>query len=255
VVSDADSSSISYSLNTTTNNNSSVSLAQTYTSHKEPASGNFSGLLFSIEAESVKWSINININVNANSSSSGAVGGSNTTFVYSLADVLSSSLGPDQPPVTIAKGVKRRSEWPTNNMTTYLVPLADASAVSVVVAQVQVFDVALVDGSFARINHSIGMGENGTYKLVLVFPPFERTLSYDPSLSLGILLGSRSGDGNGGGGDNTALIVAVAVAVPIAVIVVVVVVLAATLVMWLRRRSRHSIARGDSINFGPYDET
>ena len=69
---------------------------------------------------------------------------------------------------------------------------------------------------------------------MLRFPRFNESLLYDPSLGLGVLVGSSNGES--GGSDNSALIVGVAVAVPLAVAVVVVVIAAAIGVAWWRKR-------------------
>ena len=100
-------------------------------------------------------------------------------------------------------------------MTTFFLPLASSS-----LASIELFDVALVDGSLEAIEHNISVvgttSENGSlaYELELTFPAFERSLFYDPSLNLGVLVSG----GKSGGSDNTALVVAVAVVVPSVVI-------------------------------------
>jgi hypothetical protein len=218
------------------------------TFHRQATQGNFSGLAFAIGASSVKWSLNL---TSATTNSTSSPGSSGFTIRYQLSQ-FSSSLNSSSSSEGTIKEVRNH---PQANMTTFFLSLTAASvagSISTVVAEVQVFDVALIDGSLVPINHSViftnatptGGGGGSYYELVLTFPPFEQSLFYDPSLGLGVLLGSDAG---GGGSDNTALVVAVAVVVPVAVIAVAGVVVGGAIVMWVKKkRSTASLAM---VNF------
>jgi hypothetical protein len=144
-------------------------------------------------------------------------------------------------------------------MTTYYLPLVSTSALDTVAAQVEVFDVALLDGHLGLIQHDIVLlnttadieasaaDRSIEYVLELSFPPFETSLYYDPSLGLGVLIGSDSShDGGGGGGgiaDNTGLLVALAVVLPLAALVVVAVVVGGFVVLRYRKRLQDRFER------------
>jgi hypothetical protein len=230
--------------------NSSASLAQAFTFHRQTAQGNFSGLTFSIGASSVKWSIHLHV---ANSSTSTSEGGAafaahGISLSYLLSDMSPSLANSSGSSTTLS--VKKAFNSPHANMTTYYLPLSSSSSGGKeVVAEVQVFDVALIDDVFAFINHSIEAVEGGGYSLVLAFPPFQQSLLYDPSIGLGVLLGSDRDGGNGVGSDNTGLIVGVAVAVPVAVLVVIGAAVVGTAWFALKRK-RTSAAIAKSLNGG-----
>jgi hypothetical protein len=154
--------------------------------------------------------------------------------------------------------VVEQRETPQANMTTYLVPLFVSSTTKsattmTTAAQVELFDVALVDGThFVPINHSIVRtsvdddDEEASYVVELVLPEFNESLYYDPSIGLGVLLG-RNDRGDGGSSEsNVGLIVGVAVAIPVAVVLVLLVIGAALAIGWRQKRNRSA----GSINFG-----
>jgi hypothetical protein len=133
-------------------------------------------------------------------------------------------------------------------MTTYLVPLFTTTTTTNTItnkttaAQVELFDVALVDGThFVPISHSIVRAsaddkEEASYVVELVLPSFNESLFYDPSIGLGVLLGRNDrGDGESSGSD-VGLIVGVAVAIPVAVALVLLVIGAALVIGWRRKR-------------------
>jgi hypothetical protein len=148
-------------------------------------------------------------------------------------------------------------------MTTYLVPLFVSSTTKsattlTTAAQVELFDVALVDGThFVPISHSIVRtsvddDKEASYVVELVLPSFNESLYYDPSIGLGVLLGRNDRDDGGSRSSsesNVGLIVGVAVAVPVAVALVLLVI-GAALAVGLHRKRRRSVG---SINFGPDD--
>lgn len=262
---------------------------QAYTFHKHPREATFANLNFSITASSLKWSINLT------SSSAGSL--VRSSLFGSPSPSLSASPSPsagfhdndddDHPtpsptpavglPLVLhynlrglltsgqafnttrgRSGVIRRNSMPQANMTTYYLPLASTSALNTVAAQVEVFDVALLDGRLALIEHDIvllnstddidaaALDNSIEYVLELRFPPFEASLYYDPSLGLGVLVGSDpSHDGGGGGGfaDNTGLVVALAVVLPLAGLVVVVVVVGGFIALRYRKRLQERFAR------------
>jgi len=214
-----------------------TSVTQTYAFHPQTQESQFSGLNFTISAGAVKWSINLTSTAaeGSNSSSSGL----RFSFRLSTNSTLVSAGGT----------VKLFRNQPRANMTTYWVP----SGYTDVAVEVQVFDVALVDGVLLAINHSVVAASNGpsaAYDLVLSFPPFTRSLEYDPSIGLGALLGASKGDGGGSSSDNTAVIVGVAVAVPVAIVVVLAVVVAALLYgLYRRKQAGARVAEHSAINF------
>jgi hypothetical protein len=200
---------------------SSTTIEQSFTFSNTPKPGDFFGSAYVLAAGSVKWSVNLTA-AGVGSSTSGGV-----TLRYLLAGLHGSNS-------SSANGIVRLADSPKANMTTYFVQLSAKS-----VAKVEVFDIAFIDGAgFQYITHDIhaiplaAPGE--AFELVLRFPGFNESLLYDPSLGLGVLVGSSNGES--GGSDNSALIVGVAVAVPLAVAVVVVVIAAAIGVAWWRKR-------------------
>jgi hypothetical protein len=226
-----------------------ASVEQAFAFHSQQATASFGGLGFTIDASSVKWSIQIF----SNSSSSLPTNTAGLTIRYSLSGLLFTN-----GTITLSSssaGITTQSNSPRANMTTYLLPLfstsTSTSSNTTIIAQVEVFDVVLVDGTtLVSLNHSITApsSSSSTFVLELQFPSFNQSLLYDPSLSLGTLLGADSGrSGGGGGGDNVGLIVGVAVAVPVAVAVVVAVIVAALVVAWWRRRQLGS--GSTAVNF------
>ena len=212
-----------------------TSVTQTYAFHPQTQESQFHGLNFTISAGAVKWSINLTSTA-AESSNSTSSSGLRFSFRLSTNSTLAGGT------------VKLFRNQPRANMTTYWVP----SGYTDVAVEVQVFDVALVDGILRAINHSVVAASNGpsaAYDLVLSFPPFTRSLEYDPSIGLGALLGASKGDGGGSSSDNTAVIVGVAVAVPVAVVVVLAVVVAALLYGLYRRKQAGARAEHSAINF------
>jgi hypothetical protein len=229
-------------------------VAQAYTFFAQKATTAFAGTTFTVGAGSLKWSINLTTTAVAPDASDGGVGAGTQglTLRYQLASLLninaSSSVVPE------AEAVVRRPNTPQNQMTTYIVRLDDNA-----VAQVELFDVALVDDQLTFINHSLTVvtattnaTTNGTtarsYVLELQLPAFNQSLFYDPSLGLGVLLGGSTKADGSGGDDNTALIVATAVAIPVAVVVVAGVVAVALLVAWWRKRDRSALELDDVLH-------
>jgi len=95
------------------------------------------------------------------------------------------------------------------------------------VGVLEVPDAALVDNVLMAINHSIlfpssynNLSEGGlVYKLVLLFPAFNSSLAYDPSLNLGVFVAHQAGSG---GPTTTWLIVGVTVGISVGVGLVIV---------------------------------
>jgi hypothetical protein len=147
-------------------------------------------------------------------------------------------------------------------MTTYHIPLLSASSrssSSTAVVKVEVFDIVLLtDDSqqqrFAPIEHSLTLSEDasGEFVLELRFPPFTGSLSYDPSLGLGVLMGAAKSDGDtSGGGSNAGLAIAVGVAVPVAGVAVASVIGVALAIGWRRhmRKKKDIESARRAINF------
>jgi hypothetical protein len=235
-----------------------TNVEQAFTFFDEKTSGNFAGLSFDIGASSIKWSIHL---INTNSTAAAAAAGG-LTLRYQLTGLaMPNAHKGTGGEVRASRGkVVVQRETPRANMTTYLVPLFVSSTTKstttmTTAAQVELFDVALVDGThFVPINHSIvrtsvADDNEASYVVELVLPEFNESLFYDPSIGLGVLLG-RNDRGDGGSGSssesNVGLIVGVAVAVPVAVVLVLLVIGAALVVGWRQKRNRSA----GSINFG-----
>lgn len=230
-------------------------LDQVYAFHEHDAEYKFAGVDFGVGGNSVKWSINLTASSSSPNGSSLAPPSQTTqgsVMRYRLAGLLNSSTAGSPLAVATNEKIVRRPSTPKSGMTTYYVPLFKLSPTSTAVAEVVLFDVALVDGRAAGISHDI-VAVNAAditsvleYAVVLEFPPFETSLYYDPSLGLGVLLGSGSESSSGGDG-NTGLIIGVAVTVPMAIVVVVAVVTAGVGIAWWQRRAR--VNRRSSVNF------
>jgi hypothetical protein len=209
-------------------NADATAIEQEISFHRRPERGNFFGRSFGIAPHSFKWSLRLS----STNSSSSAV--EHTTVRYRVTRVLAanSSLAA---PLDLNASITHQRGVPEANMTTYYVPLpvrslsSSTRASSRAVAKVEVFDVVLLADadyslSLAPIEHSLSFrstyGPDGVdvaeFVLELRFPPFNGSLAYDPSLGIGVLLGSDDGDGGGGrGGSDMALVIGVAVALPI----------------------------------------
>jgi hypothetical protein len=244
--------------------NGSTQFDQSFTFYERATTAAFAGVTFDIAANSVKWSLNFTTSGLSSAPASHTTQWSSVR--YRLAGLLQSSSGADNATTLSAatnRPITSRANTPTAGLTSYYVPLfvsdtktkTRSTTVSVVTATVVLFDVAIVDGSSATIRHAItAVAVNGSteYEVVLEFPPFERSIFYDPSIGLGVLLGSKD-DGSGGvGGDsaNVGLIVGVAVAIPVALVVVAVAIGVGVFVTW-RRRSNDDSSR--AINFSVDD--
>jgi hypothetical protein len=213
----------------------------TYTFNKQPAPVSFAGSHLSVAAQSLKWSIDLEATELYNSSASSA--GTSTPFSYNISQQSSSSLaiGKRNLQVTAVSNI------PVVNMTTYYLLLGDTSSSSSSssegspnVIQLQIFDVALVDDNLTRIEHSVNI-INNSYVLLLVMPPFNHSLQYDPILGLGVLVSSGGGKNNG---NNNIVVIAVAVAVPVAGIVVLGVAIVGSWVLYShKKKSRKSLKR------------
>jgi hypothetical protein len=215
-----------------------TSLAQAYTFSTSASSRTFAGTNFTVGAAALKWSVNLTA-TESGDVLAGIREAGGFTLRYQLSNLLNASAaaqgGVDNN--QNAQLVTTQSDTPEVGMTTYVVRVG-ASAV----VQLAVFDVAVIDDEVVTIRHSLELDStstNGTttrnYTLELTFPAFNRSLYYDPSLGLGVLLGGS--DGSGGGSSNTALIVAVAVAVPVAVVIVLAVIVVALVIGWRKTRS------------------
>jgi hypothetical protein len=249
--------------------NTTTSVEQAFTFFDQKTSGNFSGLTFGIGASTIKWSIHL---INNNSTAAAAAAGGGLTLRYRLTGLLASNASTStggEVVVRASRGqvVVQRGR-PQANMTTYLVPLFTTTSntsttTRTTAAQVELFDVALVDGTyFVPISHSIVRTsaddeEEASYVVELVLPGFNESLYYDPSIGLGVLLGRNdrdNGDGDGSSSDSgVGLIVGVAVAIPMAVALVLLVIGAALVVGW-HRKKRLARQSAGSIHFEGADD-
>jgi hypothetical protein len=216
---------------------------QTFAFHNQTSNTQFAGIGFNIGAGSLKWSVNL--------TSSASDTNSNLTLRYRLSSLGSTSVSASAVDnATITKIVHE----PHPNMTTYYIPLraSSNSPSSRLAVKVVVFDVAIVDGQqlpltshrIVLINSSsIGLPE---YVLELVFPAFNNSLYYDPSLSLGLLLGHSSREGSGSS-SGSMIYAAGAAALPVAVVVALIVVLVVILRRKRRRRATTLQIRASSL--------
>jgi hypothetical protein len=222
-------------------------LEQAFTFHATNKSTQFAGTSFTIGSGSVKWSVNLTRNIDNNADALSAPGSSEgITMKYRLASMLDSSSRAEATSMAVASAmsVRKVSNSPHANMTTYFLSFGSADDDNKQAGcAVELFDVALVDGSDVPvlISHEINIvastppSSDAEFELALHLPAFERSLVYDPSLSLGVLLGGGGHD-ELGGDDNTGMIIAVAVVVPVAVVIVLVVIVAGTLVLVQKRK-------------------
>jgi hypothetical protein len=252
-------------------NADATAIEQEISFHRRPERGNFFGRSFGIAPHSFKWSLRLS---STNSSSSSAV--EYTTVRYRVTRVLASNSSLAAP-LDLNASITHQRGVPEANMTTYYVPLpirsssSSTRASSRAVAKVEVFDVVLLADadyclSLTPIEHSLSFRSTSRpdgvdvaeFVLELRFPPFNGSLAYDPSLGIGVLLGSDDGDGGGSsGGSDMALVIGVAVALPIAAVLVVLAISAGVAIgWWLRKReTTKSVARGDSVNFHYLDSS
>jgi hypothetical protein len=224
-------------------------LVQSYTLYREARRESFGGVEFDVAPGTVKWSFDLSLANGSGELSSGVTDASKNGFTlrYRLSGVgLDTGNGSATLPTTAGK-IQRKRDSPQQGMTTFAVVLQDD-----VVAQVEVLNVAMVDGdvyTLGRIDlvwiNGSAAGSAGGYALELVFPPFERSVSYDPSIGLGVLLGRN--DDDGGGSTDVGLAVGVAVAVSVAVAFVLVVVIVGLVLGW-RQRKRWASAM--NVNVG-----
>jgi hypothetical protein len=208
-------------------------LEQAFTFHATNKSTQFAGTSFTIGSGSVKWSVNLTRNSDDDDLSSSSSSTEGISMKYRLTSMLGNSS--HQVAATSSStrasavgglSVRKVSNSPHANMTTYFLSFAatddDNDNDGQAGCAVELFDVALVDGSDVPvlISHEINIvnttgSTSAEFELTLRFPPFERSLVYDPSLSLGVLVGGggRNELGGSGGDDNMGMIIAVAVAV------------------------------------------
>lgn len=202
-------------------------MQHSYRFYEEASQGNFYGLTFGISPSSVKWSIDISPSTLGGQQQAALVGADGLKLTYILNNLTVSA--------SAAGNIRQQPNTPEANMTTYYLPVSSGS----VVAQLEVFDVALVDQTWLYINHSVEVvpdGDYAYYVLVLEFPPFTSSLHYDPSIGFGVLLGN-SGSGTS---DNTALIASVAVIVPVVVIVVVSVMVIGGVILYIKKKKEQA---------------
>jgi hypothetical protein len=209
-----------------------TSLAQAYTFSTSASSKTFAGTNFTVGAAALKWSVNLTA-TDLGDVIAGIQEAGGFTLRYQLSNLLNASTAAEGVDSN-AQLVTTQSDTPEVGMTTYVVRVGKSAVV-----QLAVFDVAVIDDEVVAIQHSLELdtASNSTtrnYTLELTFPAFNRSLFYDPSLGLGVLLGASSGSG---GDSNTGLIVAVAVAVPVAVVIVLTVIVVGLVIGWRRKRS------------------
>jgi hypothetical protein len=226
-----------------------TSLVQSYTYYASARAVSFAGVDFTVRAGSVKWSFSLTTASSPSATASVADAQRNGfSLRYRLSDLASSSSSSGGP-----SRITRRRNTPHEGMTTFFVTLSDND----VVAQVEVLNAAVIDGVVTTLGRielvfdnltAAGNQSGGGYFLELGFPPFEKSVAYDPSLGLGVLLG-RSSDGSPSSSTDVGLIVGVAVAIPVAVVVVLAAIAAGVVLAWWRRRWAGSSANNDAVNW------
>jgi hypothetical protein len=220
--------------------NTLTAIEQAFAFYDKSAPAVFDNTPFTIESNTLKWSVDI-----TNGSTTSPV-----TMRYKLGQVNTSPSALSWPSSELIV----MPNLPLPGMTTYLVPLASdgpggtASPLNQVVAILQVFNTALVDGVSAPINHSVVLDTQlAEYVLVLTFPPFNHSLYYDPSIGLGVIRpqaaggSASSGGGGGGGGSILYVAVAVGVAAPVAIALLVAAVIGG--VCFYKKRQRAQSTR------------
>jgi len=222
-----------------------TSLSMTYTFNQNRVVKTFAGTNLTVNPQSLKWSVDLSSSpkpsINTTTLQSAA---DSITLTYDLSD-LSPSASTNQS--TDQLSVQQHNNTPSANITTYYLSVGSASqqeqqSKATTVAQVQVFDVAEVDGELVSIQHQVNITKAG-YVLILVLPPFNATLFYDPVLGLGLLVEPNSNPG-GSQGSGSSLVVAVAVAIPVAAVGVLVVATAgSTLIVVKKKRANTKLRR------------
>lgn len=218
-----------------------VEIQQTYNFQTKGQSAySFADVAFTVAAGAVKWSLNL--------SAADGVGAEGLTVRYRLTT---------EQPRTPAKRssetvIIEQRDYPKPNMTTYFLP--SSSSVVGAVVSIVVFNVALIDGSYRKIEHDVlplalNQSTDGEvdYELELRFPPFDRTLFYDPNLSMGEVLGKDISSSSA----DVGLIVGVVVAVSGAIILVLAVITVTAFITYHQRRK--NIAKRTSVNINSDD--
>jgi membrane-associated phospholipid phosphatase len=234
-----------------------TTLEQSFAFHNQTSPTTFAGLSFDITPGSLKWSINMTTSSSSSSSSHGnsSCSGQAFTLRYKLSSLGAAGSASGNTTIDMSVNVTKQTNEPRANMTTYLFPLRRSSADSPnLAAKVVVFDVVVVDGVVVPlIGHSVNISSsvNGTtssdYVLVLQFPAFNRSLYYDPSLGLGVLLGAQAGGGHTTSTSSSFLVVAVAVAIPVAVLAVIAALVIGTLLVRRNRRKAQKNIRVSTL--------
>ena len=242
----------SYAYTAPTGDNS-TEVAQGYTFHESAVTGQFEGISFDINPMSLKWTANLTALV---------PGPALGPFVlrYTVSGTADS-------PDPLQGGVTVKRDTPQSGITTYQLPLnttitsnATTTTTKTIVALVQMFDRAMVDGAWVAVTHSVVRtsapgAARPVYELELRLPAFTQSLHYDPSVNFGTLLGTSDRGGGIGsdssGGDNMGLIIGVAVAIPLAVLFVLAAIAVVVAVMWHRKRRarKANLKRRSVINF------
>lgn len=130
------------------------------------------------------------------------------------------------------------------NATLYYLPLlysstppsTDGSRSSERLAAIfEVLNMALVDGDLTTVNHTLVATGQGSFTLMLHFPPFGDSLSYDPTLGLGVLLDM---DTSSSGSTHLTLIIGLVVSIPVALAVVILIAtVGAVTIHWRQKRA------------------
>jgi hypothetical protein len=201
-------------------------VALAFSFYPQATNTSFAQVAFVVPQGAVKWALSI----------SGGWPFGPQTSSFTLQVLLSLALGNRN---SSTAQIKQLANTPTDNITTYYIQLVG----SLFAAQLEMFDVALADGTLVPVNHSLALiqADNNNneddssveVQMSITINRFEAELEYDPSLSLVTLVEGNSGVG---GGSSITWIIAVAVVVPVAVLTVAIIV-GGVLVMAYKKRA------------------
>lgn len=202
-------------------------LDQTFTFSPTSRQATYAGTSIMIPASTIKWSIDINTSIPFTDG---------LLFSYVVSGLSASPQSNVSYTTTIS------------NSTIYYLPLGSSASL---VAQVEVFNYAVVDGDQqVAIDHSVSISPEAAWVLHLGFPPFNRSLYYDPVVGLATLV---SKSGSGGSGSDLGLIVGTAVGVSAAVCIVMTALIIIVAAAWYTARTKRRFEPGPAVNFSGAD--
>lgn len=216
---------------TTTLNNGALRITQSFSFDASGHQMSFDNTEFVVGPGAIKWSIG------AVSLGSGLQPALSLAYnIFMVPDHGSVSLGLFNANITILRNT------PQNGMHTYILPLGTERSGGLVVAELQVFDNMIVDGVEREIEQTVNLvnstGSFNQYRLVINIPVFQRNVSYDPIISLGVVGRPTS---SSTASSTTALALTLAVGLPL--ILLVIIMIAVIAIWWRRTRQRERLQR------------